>query len=48
MYGCGIGPLIIRATEGWPAYNQQICDIITLREDSSFAELEALGVKGPK
>ncbi len=49
MYGCGIGPVVYKSDRRLAGRIISRCaDVITLREDSSFAELEALGVKGPE
>ena len=49
MYGCGIGPVLHRADRRLAGkVISRNADVITLRENDSLAELEALGVKGPE
>ncbi len=49
MYGCGIGPVKYKGDRRLAGrIISKYADVITLREDSSFAELEELGVKGPE
>lgn len=48
MYGCGIGPVHYRSDRALSArIISRYVDVITLREDHSLTELEALGVSGP-
>ena len=49
MYGCGIGPVLRKADRRMAGRVISRCaDVITLRENDSLAELEALGVSGPE
>jgi polysaccharide pyruvyl transferase CsaB len=49
MYGCGIGPVKYEGDRRLAGrIISRYADLITLREDSSFAELVELGVKGPE
>jgi polysaccharide pyruvyl transferase WcaK-like protein len=49
MYGCGIGPVNYKGDRKLAGrIISKYADVITLREDSSFAELEAMNVKGPE
>jgi polysaccharide pyruvyl transferase CsaB len=49
MYGCGIGPVNYKGDRKLAGrIISKYADVITLREDSSFAELEAMDVRGPE
>ena len=49
MYGCGIGPILVRGDQKLAAHviNRNV-DVITLREPDSLAELERFGIDKPE